>query len=52
MILKLRRDCELQDGPQVSLQRFHDDVLRHGAPPLRLLREVMLKDPAAWPDLL
>jgi uncharacterized protein (DUF885 family) len=52
MILKLRRDCQRQDGPQFSLQRFHDEFLRHGAPPLRLMREVMLKDPNAWPDLL
>ena len=52
MILKLRRDCQQQDGPQFSLQRFHDEFLRHGAPPLRLMREVMLKNPSAWPDLL
>jgi len=34
------------------LQRFHDELLRHGAPPLRLLRGIMLKDPKQWPELL
>ncbi len=42
--LKLREDWKRQEGPAFSLQRFHDEALRHGAPPLRLLRETMLKD--------
>ena len=52
MILKLRNDWEAQEGSKYSLQRFHDEFLRHGAPPLRLLRELMLKDAAKWPELL
>ena len=44
--LKLREDWKHQEGTAYSLQRFHDEVLRHGGPPLRLLRETMLKDPA------
>lgn len=47
-VLKLRADWQVQEGPAFSLQRFHDELLRHGAPPVRLLREVMLKDPALW----
>jgi len=27
-------------------------MLRHGMPPLRLLREKMLKDPALWDEIL
>ncbi len=50
-ILKLRRDWQTQEGSHFSLQRFHDEVLRHGAPPLRLLRELMLKDSSKWPQL-
>jgi uncharacterized protein (DUF885 family) len=51
-ILKLRRDWQQQEGAAFSLQRFHDELLRHGAPPLRMLREVMLRDPAKWPETL
>ena len=43
--LKLREDWKRQEGAAYSLQRFHDQVLSHGGPPLRLLRETMLKDP-------
>jgi len=50
-ILKLRRDWQQQQGRQFTLQRFHDQILSHGAPPLRLLRELMLKDPAKWDQL-
>jgi hypothetical protein len=39
MILKLRDDWKGQEGPRYSLQRFHDELLRHGAPPLPLLRK-------------
>ncbi len=52
MILKLRADWKAQEGPLYSLQRFHDELLRHGAPPLPLLRERMLKDPRQWPAIL
>ena len=50
-ILKLRRDYQQQEGAQFSLQKFHDELLRHGSPPLRLLREVLLKDKTAWNDI-
>ncbi len=47
-LLKLRDDCRKQEGAGFTLQKFHDELLRHGAPPVRLLREIMLKDRAAW----
>ena len=47
-ILKLRQDYQKQEGASYSLQKFHDEMLRHGAPPIRLLREVMLKNRARW----
>jgi uncharacterized protein (DUF885 family) len=47
-MLKLREDWRKQEGASFSLKKFHDEVLRHGAPPVRLLREIMLKDPAGW----
>ena len=45
-ILKLRQDWQKQEGANYSLQRFHDEMLRHGAPPVRLLRNLMLNDSA------
>lgn len=50
-LLKLREDWKIQEGAAFSLQRFHDEVLRHGTPPVRLLREAMIKDPAKRPEL-
>lgn len=52
MILKLRQDWQAQEGPRYSLKRFHDEFLSHGAPPVPMLRRIMLKDPASWPNLL
>ena len=51
-ILKLRKDCEAQEGENFSLKKFHDEMLSHGMLPIRLLREVMLKDPAKWGEIL
>ena len=50
-ILKLRDDYKKQEGARFSLQKFHDELLRHGMPPIRLLREVMLKDPSKWEEV-
>ena len=50
-ILKLRQDFKQQEGSAWSLQKFHDELLRHGAPPIRLLREVLLRDRALWPEI-
>jgi uncharacterized protein (DUF885 family) len=47
-LLKLRDDYRRQEGAAFSLKRFHDEVLRHGAPPVRLLREMMLEDAGTW----
>jgi uncharacterized protein (DUF885 family) len=51
-IFKLREDFRKQEGAKFSLQKFHDEMLRHGAPPIRLLREVMLKDRTIWDKAL
>lgn len=50
-ILKLRHDWQAQEGAAYSLQRFHDELLRYGAPPVRLLREIMLKDRRLWEEV-
>jgi uncharacterized protein (DUF885 family) len=51
-ILKLREDYRKQEGAKFTLQEFHNEMLRHGAPPIRLLREVMLKERGAWDVVL
>ncbi len=51
-MLKLRADYEKQEGDQFSLQKFHDQVLDHGMPPIRFLREILLKDKSIWGEIL
>jgi uncharacterized protein (DUF885 family) len=51
-ILKLRDDYKAQQGDEFSLQRFHNELLNHGMPPIRLLREIMLKDETKWDEVL
>jgi len=51
-ILKLRKDWEAQEGENSSLKKFHDELLNHGMLPIRLLREIMLKDKAKWDEVL
>ena len=51
-ILKLREDYKTQQGKDFSLQKFHSELLNHGMPPIRLLREIMLKDKSKWNDVL
>jgi uncharacterized protein (DUF885 family) len=51
-ILKLRDDYKAQEGDDFSLQKFHNELLNHGMPPIRLLREIMLKDQSKWDRVL
>jgi len=51
-ILKLRDDYKAQEGANFSAQKFHNELLNHGMPPIRLLRELMLKDKSKWDDVL
>lgn len=51
-ILKLRADYQKQEGTSFSLQKFHDLMLDNGMPPIKLLRELLLKDKNSWDILL
>ena len=51
-ILKLRDDYKAQEGGNFSAQKFHNELLNHGMPPIRLLRELMLKDKGKWEEVL
>lgn len=52
MIFKLRDDYKKQEGINYSLQKFHDEMLKHGSPPVPLLREIMLKDKSIHKEIL
>jgi uncharacterized protein (DUF885 family) len=41
-IMKLREDVKKQQGAAFSLEKFHDDFLRQGFPPVKIVREAML----------
>jgi len=43
-ILKLREDMRKKQGAAFSLEKFHDDFLRQGFPPVKVVREAMLGD--------
>jgi uncharacterized protein (DUF885 family) len=51
-ILKLREDYKAQEGDGFSLLKFHDQILDHGMPQIRLLREILLKDKSKWEEVL
>jgi uncharacterized protein (DUF885 family) len=51
-MLKLRSDYRKQEGDKFSLLKFHDEVLDHGMPPMRFLREKLLKDKKIWGEIL
>ncbi|HEX8713209.1 MAG TPA: DUF885 family protein, partial [Terracidiphilus sp.] len=43
-ILKLRADVMKKEGAAFSLEKFHDEFLRQGFPPIKIVREAMLGD--------
>ena len=43
-IMKLREDLKTKQGAAFSLEEFHDDFLRQGFPPIKIVREAMLGD--------
>src|SRR5882762_815567 len=43
-ILKLREDVKKRQGPAFTLQGFHDNLMRQGPAPIRIVRKAMLGD--------
>jgi hypothetical protein len=43
-ILKLREDYRSKMGAKFSLQEFHDNFLKQGAPPIKIVRQALLGD--------
>lgn len=43
-IMKLRDDMKKKQGAAFSLEKFHDEFLKQGFPPIKIVREAMLGD--------
>jgi uncharacterized protein (DUF885 family) len=43
-IMKLREDLMKKEGAAFSLEKFHDDFLKQGFPPVKIVREALLGD--------
>jgi len=43
-IMKLRDDVKKKQGASFSLEQFHNDFLRQGSPPIKIVRQAMLGD--------
>jgi uncharacterized protein (DUF885 family) len=43
-ILKLREDVKKKEGAAFSLEQFHDNFMRQGFPPIKIVRRAMLGD--------
>ena len=43
-IMKLRADLEKKQGANFSLQKFHDDFMRQGGAPIKIVRRALLGD--------
>jgi uncharacterized protein (DUF885 family) len=43
-IMKLREDLKKKQGDKFSLEQFHNDFLRQGFPPIKIVRRAMLGD--------
>jgi uncharacterized protein (DUF885 family) len=43
-IMKLREDLKKKEGDKFSLEQFHNDFLRQGFPPIKIVRRAMLGD--------
>jgi len=41
-IMKLREDLKKKEGDKFSLEQFHDDFLRQGFPPIKIVRRAMM----------
>ena len=42
--MKLREDLKIKESAAFSLEKFHDEFLKQGFPPIKIVREAMLGD--------
>jgi uncharacterized protein (DUF885 family) len=43
-IMKLRADLQAKEGSSFSLLKFHDDFMRQGGAPIKIVRRALLGD--------
>ncbi|HZY64015.1 MAG TPA: DUF885 domain-containing protein [Edaphobacter sp.] len=43
-IMKLREDLKKKEGPNFNLEQFHNDFMRQGFAPIKIIRKAMLHD--------
>jgi uncharacterized protein (DUF885 family) len=43
-IMKLREDLRKKEGSAFSLEKFHDDFMKQGFPPIKIVRHALLGD--------
>ena len=43
--LALRQEAERRRGKDFDLRKYHDDVLAHGSPPVKYVRELLFDLP-------
>jgi uncharacterized protein (DUF885 family) len=43
-ILKLREDLKKKEGPAFSLETFHNDFMKQGFPPIKIVRRALMGD--------
>ena len=42
--MKLREDLRAKQGPAFNLQTFHDNFMRQGPAPIKVIRKTLLHD--------
>jgi uncharacterized protein (DUF885 family) len=42
--MKLREDLKKKEGDKCSLEQFHNDFLKEGFPPIKIVRRAMMGD--------
>ncbi len=42
--MKLREDLKAKQGAAFSLEKFHNEFLKQGFPPIKIVRQAMLGD--------
>jgi uncharacterized protein (DUF885 family) len=42
--MKLRADLQKKEGADFSLRKFHDDLMRQGGAPIKIVRRALLGD--------
>lgn len=45
MIMELREEARARWGKDFTLQRFHDEIVSYGYPPIPILRRLMFAEP-------